>query len=86
MTDDLPAVIRKFGQQEKIFFVHLRDVRGTAEDFVENPGLAVVGLLIWIGADAVFLRGDCWESRERFSRRGPVWKLICCGRALSGHR
>ncbi len=36
MTDDLPAVIRQFGKQEKIFFVHLRDVRGTPEKFVET--------------------------------------------------
>ncbi|HVU10074.1 MAG TPA: mannonate dehydratase, partial [Phototrophicaceae bacterium] len=36
MTNDMPSVIRKFGQQEKIFFVHLRDVRGTAEKFVET--------------------------------------------------
>ncbi len=36
MTDDLPAVIRHFGRQEKIFFVHFRDVRGTAEKFVET--------------------------------------------------
>jgi mannonate dehydratase len=34
MTDDLPSVIRKFG--EKIFFVHFRDVRGTPENFVET--------------------------------------------------
>ncbi len=36
MTDDLPAVIRRFGKQDKIFFVHLRDVRGTVEKFVES--------------------------------------------------
>jgi mannonate dehydratase len=36
MTDDLPAVIRHFGKQGKIFFVHLRDVRGTPEKFVET--------------------------------------------------
>ena len=36
MTNDLPSVIRHFGQQGKIFFVHLRDVRGTAEKFVET--------------------------------------------------
>ena len=35
MTDDLPAAIRHFGKQDKIFFVHFRDVRGTAEKFVE---------------------------------------------------
>jgi mannonate dehydratase len=36
MTDDLPSVIRHFGSQKKIFFVHLRDVRGTVESFVET--------------------------------------------------
>jgi mannonate dehydratase len=36
MTDDLPGVIRHFGQQNKIFFVHFRDVRGTPEKFVET--------------------------------------------------
>jgi mannonate dehydratase len=36
MTDDLPGVIRHFGAQNKIFFVHFRDVRGTAEKFVET--------------------------------------------------
>jgi mannonate dehydratase len=35
MTDDLPGVIRNFGGQGKIFFAHLRDVRGTPEKFVE---------------------------------------------------
>jgi mannonate dehydratase len=36
MTDDLPAAIRHFGKQDKIFFVHFRDVRGTPEKFVET--------------------------------------------------
>jgi mannonate dehydratase len=36
MTDDLPGAIRHFGQQGKIFFVHMRDVRGTPEKFVET--------------------------------------------------
>jgi mannonate dehydratase len=36
MTQDLPAVIRRFGQQQKIFFVHFRDVRGTPEKFEET--------------------------------------------------
>lgn len=35
MTDDLPSVIRHFGKQGKIFFVHFRDVRGTPAQFVE---------------------------------------------------
>ena len=34
MTDDLPAVIRHFG--DKIFFVHMRDVLGTPEKFEET--------------------------------------------------
>lgn len=36
MTDDLPSVIRHFGNQGKIFFVHFRDVKGTPEKFVET--------------------------------------------------
>lgn len=36
MSDDLPGVIRDFGRQKKIFFVHFRDVRGTAEKFEET--------------------------------------------------
>ena len=36
MTDDLPAAIRQFGRQGKIFFVHFRDVKGTPEKFVET--------------------------------------------------
>jgi mannonate dehydratase len=36
MTADLPAAIRHFGEQHKIFFVHFRNVRGTASDFQET--------------------------------------------------
>ncbi len=36
MTHDLPSVIRHFGNQGKIFFVHMRDVRGTAEKYEET--------------------------------------------------
>jgi len=35
MTDDLPATIRQFGAQNKVFFVHMRDVRGTPDQFEE---------------------------------------------------
>jgi D-mannonate dehydratase len=35
MTDDLPALIRRFGSQRKIFFVHFRDVAGDARRFIE---------------------------------------------------
>ncbi|MFH5185035.1 mannonate dehydratase [Paenibacillus sp. TAB 01] len=34
--DDIPAVIRRFAKQNKLFFVHFRDVRGTAEKFEET--------------------------------------------------
>ena len=36
MTDDLPSAIRRFGVAGRIHFVHFRDVRGTAERFVET--------------------------------------------------
>ena len=36
MTDDLPTAIQHFGAQHKVFFVHMRDVRGTVEAFEET--------------------------------------------------
>lgn len=36
MGGDIPALIRHFGKQKKIFFAHFRDIRGTAENFVET--------------------------------------------------
>lgn len=36
MTDDLPNVIRNFGRQGRIHFVHFRDVAGTPDRFVET--------------------------------------------------
>ncbi|MBE0696317.1 MAG: mannonate dehydratase [Anaerolineaceae bacterium] len=36
MTDDLPGTIRHFGKQDKISFVHFRDVRGNVEKFEET--------------------------------------------------
>jgi mannonate dehydratase len=36
MTADLPGLIRHFGHRGKIHFVHLRDVRGTPDDFHET--------------------------------------------------
>jgi len=35
MTDDLPGAIRHFGEQDRLHFVHFRDVRGTPEKFSE---------------------------------------------------
>lgn len=34
--EDIPATIRAFAQQGKMFFVHFRDVRGTPEKFEET--------------------------------------------------
>jgi mannonate dehydratase len=36
MGADIPAAIRYFGRQGKIHFVHFRDIRGSAEHFVET--------------------------------------------------
>ena len=36
MSGDLPGVIRNFGKQHKVFFVHFRDVRGTPQKFEET--------------------------------------------------
>jgi mannonate dehydratase len=36
MTEDLPAAIRHFGRQGKVFFVHFRDVEGTPANFQET--------------------------------------------------
>ena len=36
MTDDLPGVIRHFGAQGKIHFLHIRDVQGTPDRFQET--------------------------------------------------
>jgi mannonate dehydratase len=35
MGADLPQCIRRFSEQKRLFFLHLRDVRGTAEQFEE---------------------------------------------------
>lgn len=36
MTEDVPAAIHKFAAQDRLFFVHFRDVQGTPERFVET--------------------------------------------------
>lgn len=36
MGEDLEALIHEFGEQNKIFFVHFRDIRGTKENFQET--------------------------------------------------
>jgi len=36
MGENLSALIKEFGELKKIFFVHLRDIRGTADSFHET--------------------------------------------------
>ena len=82
MTDDLPAVIRHFGQQERIFFVHLRDVRGTAEQFVEtfhDDGqtdlLACLRAYRDVGYDGV-LRPDHVPTMDGDSHDDPAYSTV----------
>jgi len=82
MTDDLPAVIRRFGQQERIFFVHLRDVRGTAERFVEtfhDDGqtdlLACLRAYREVGYDGV-LRPDHVPTMDGDSHDDPAYSTV----------
>lgn len=82
MTDDLPGVIRHFGKQEKIFFVHFRDVRGTAEKFVETfhdegktDMLACMQAYYDIGFDGV-CRPDHVPTMEGDSNDNPSYSSI----------
>ena len=36
MTDDMPGAIRHFGAQDRIYFVHFRDVKGNIDKFQES--------------------------------------------------
>lgn len=36
MQADVPALIKEFGEKKKIFFVHIRDVKGSPENFNET--------------------------------------------------
>ncbi|GIV77171.1 mannonate dehydratase [Litorilinea aerophila] len=82
MTDDLPSVIRHFGKQGKIFFVHFRDVRGTPENFVETfhdegktDMLACMRAYKEIGFDGV-LRPDHVPTMEGDSNDRPGYSSI----------
>jgi mannonate dehydratase len=87
MTDDLPAVIRRFGEQGKIFFVHFRDVRGTPEKFVETyheagqtDMLACMKAYREIGFEGV-LRPDHVPTMEGDCNDNPCYSSI--GRLLA---
>jgi mannonate dehydratase len=82
MTDDLPAAIRKFGRQEKIFFAHFRDVRGTVENFVETfhdegktDMLACLQAYREVGYEGV-LRPDHVPTMEGDSNDNPSYSSI----------
>ncbi len=82
MTADLPGIIHHFGQQGKIFFVHLRDVRGTVERFVEtfhDEGqtdlLACLRAYRDIGYDGV-ARPDHVPTMEGDSNDNPAYSSI----------
>ena len=63
MTRDLPAAIRAVRQQQKIFFVHLRDVRGTVDRNSSRPGTTTV-------------RPTCWPACGPTTRSAST---ACCG-------
>jgi mannonate dehydratase len=82
MTDDLPSVIRHFGRQGKIFFAHFRDVRGTAENFVETfhdegktDMLACLQAYKEVGYEGV-LRPDHVPTMEGDSNQNPAYSSI----------
>jgi mannonate dehydratase len=87
MTDDLPAVIRHFGKQGKIFFVHFRDVLGTPDNFVETfhedgqtDMLACMRAYQEIGFEGV-LRPDHVPTLEGDSNDNPCYSNV--GRLLA---
>jgi mannonate dehydratase len=82
MTDDLPAAIRQFGKQNKIFFVHFRDVRGTPEKFVEtfhdegkSDMLACMKAYKEVGFEGV-LRPDHVPTMEGDDNSNPAYSAI----------
>lgn len=82
MTDDLPSVIRHFGRQGRIFFVHFRDVQGTADSFVETfhevgktDMLACMRAYKQIGFEGV-LRPDHVPTLEGDSNDNPCYSSI----------
>jgi len=87
MTDDLPAVIRRFGQQGRIHFVHFRDVHGTPDHFVETfhetgktDMLACMQVYKEIGFEGV-LRPDHVPTLEGDSNDNPCYSNV--GRLLA---
>lgn len=87
MTKNLPEVIRGFGRQGKIFFVHFRDVKGTAEKFEETfhemgqtDMLACMQAYRDIGYEGV-LRPDHVPTMEGDTNDNPCYSTL--GRLLA---
>jgi len=87
MTEDLPSVIRDFGKQGRIHFVHFRDVRGTPDDFQEvfheegkTDMLACMRVYAELGYQGV-LRPDHVPTLEGDSNDNPCYSSY--GRLLA---
>ena len=87
MTEDLPAVIRHFGTQGRIHFVHFRDVRGTADKFQEvfhEEGKTDMFACMKVYAELDFkgvLRPDHVPTLEGDSNENPCYSSF--GRLLA---
>ena len=82
MTNDLPGAIRHFGRQNKLFFAHFRDVRGTPERFVEtfhDEGQTDMAACMRAYSDIGFegvLRPDHVPTMEGDSNADPAYSSI----------
>ena len=87
MTDDLPSVIRNFGAQGRIHFVHFRDVRGGPDNFQEvfhEEGKTDMYACMRVYADLDFqgvLRPDHVPTLEGDTNENPCYSSF--GRLLA---
>jgi mannonate dehydratase len=81
-SDDLPAVIRRFGGEGRIAFGHFRDVRGTPDSFVEtfhDEGMTDMAACMdaWHSFDFDgVLRADHVPTLEGESNDDPAYALL----------
>ncbi len=82
MTNDVPAAIRQFGRQGKLFFAHFRDVRGVPSQFVEtfhDEGQTDMAACMTAYRDVGFegvLRPDHVPTMEGDSNDNPAYSSI----------
>ncbi|ACQ81961.1 Mannonate dehydratase [Beutenbergia cavernae DSM 12333] len=82
MTDDVPAAIRELGGSDAIAFVHFRDLRGRADDFVEafhDDGQTDMGACLRAYRDVGFsgpLRPDHVPTLEGESNDRPGYGVL----------